>query len=130
MSKKVSLKGTWESGDNIINCRISLITFHEDEAFIVFCPALDLSGYGNTEEEAKRSFEVTLFEYFRYTANKKTIADDLKKHGWTLHKNMNKGATPPPMSDLLKTNEDFNRIFNTHEFKKTDTTIEIPCLVE
>lgn len=129
MSKKISLTGTWESGKNKINCQISLISFQEEGAFIVYCPALDLSGYGNTEAEANNSFEVVLSEYFRYTANKKTIAEDLEKHGWLLKKNLRKGATPPTIGQLLETNKDFNRIFNTHDFKKTDTTIEIPCLV-
>lgn len=127
MSSKISLKGTWESEKNKINCKISLISFQEEGKFIVFCPAIHLSGYGNTEEEAKSSFEVVLSEYFRYTANKKTITEDIAKHGWTIKRNMRKGATPPPISELLETNEDFNRIFNTYEFKKTDTTIEIPC---
>jgi hypothetical protein len=128
MSKNQVLTGTWAEGANKIYCKIPLIIFEEDNSIIAYCPALDLSGSGNTEEEAKNSFEIVLSEYFKYTQHKKTLAEDLKGHGWLLKKNLNKGATPPSMSQLLESNEDFNRIFNTHEFKKTDTTIEIPCL--
>jgi len=39
---------------------------------------LDLSGSGNTEEEAKNSFEIVLSEYFKYTQHKKTLARILK----------------------------------------------------
>lgn len=128
MSKKETLTGTWAEGVNKIYCKIPLIIFQEDNTTIVYCPALDLSGYGDTEEEARNSFQIVLSEYFRYTEHKKTLAADLKEHGWILKKNLSKGATPPTMGQLLESNEDFNRIFNTHEFKKTDTTIEIPCL--
>jgi hypothetical protein len=127
MSKKGILTGTWGEGSNVIHCKIPLISFQEEETFIVFCPALDLCGYGGTDDEANNSFQIILSEYFRYTEHKGTLAVDLKKHGWILKSSLRKGATPPAMSELLQTNEDFNRIFNTHEFKKTDTTIEIPC---
>jgi hypothetical protein len=87
---------------------------------------LDISGYGENETEADKSFELVLSEYFKYTVNKNTLAEDLKKMGWTIRKNMNKNPIPPSMSKLLETNEDFNRIFNNNEFRKTNRTINIP----
>ena len=103
-----------------------MIIFEEDNCIITFCPALDLSGYGSTESEANHSFEETLSEYFKYTVNKKTLAEDLKKLGWTIRKNLRKDPIPPSLGDLLESNEDFKRIFNTHEFRKRNTTINIP----
>jgi hypothetical protein len=129
MSKKAILTGTWKGVSNSVSCKIPLIIFQDDNAFIVYCPALDLSGYGNTEEEANNSFRITLSEYFRYTVNKKTLATDLEKHGWKLKSSLRKSAIPPTIGQLLESNEDFNRIFNTYDFKKTDTTVEIPSIV-
>jgi len=126
MSIKKTLSAKWVSGKNKIGCSLPLIIFEEDDRIITFCPALDLSGYGSTEDEARHSFEETLSEYFRYTVNKKTLARDLEKLGWIIRKNFHKKAIPPSMGDLLESNEDFKRIFNTHDFRKSNTTINIP----
>jgi hypothetical protein len=58
--------------------------------------------------------------------HKKTLSSDLIDHGWKVKKNMQKGATPPTIQDLLSTNKDFSRIFNTYDFKKTETRVELP----
>jgi len=42
-----------------ITLKLNVILFKKDGIFIANCPALDyLSGYGKTESEAKKSFEV------------------------------------------------------------------------
>lgn len=38
------------------------------------CPALDVTGYGNTAAEALRSFDVMVQEVVSYTAQKGTLA--------------------------------------------------------
>lgn len=126
MSKQGTIQGHWVSGKNKIECTLPLIIFEEDENIIAFCPALDLSGYGDTEAEANHAFEETLSEYFRYTVNKKTLAEDLEKHGWQIRKNLHHKPIPPTMDQLLESNEDFKRIFNTYDFRKRNTTINIP----
>lgn len=126
MSKQGTIQGHWASGKNEIECTLPLIIFEEDNSIIAFCPALDLSGYGTTEAEANHSFEETLSEYFRYTVNKKTLAADLEKHGWKIKKNLHKKPIPPSMGQLLESNEDFKRIFNTYDFHKRNKTINIP----
>ncbi len=130
MSKKERITGQWVSGKNKIKCNLPLIIFEEENSFITYCPALDLSGYGSNEIEAKKSFEVTLSEYFRYTVNKKTLAKDLTKLGWIIKKSLKKEAIPPSLSNLLKNNDDFSRIFNTYDFQKRTTTINIPAFAE
>lgn len=129
MSKKQTMSGQWVSGKNRIKCNLPLIIFEEEDSVITYCPALDISGYGATEEEAKKSFEVTLTEYFKYTVNKKTLAEDLKKNGWIIKKNLRKEPVPPTMEQMLQNNDDFSRIFNTYDFQKRNTTIDIPELV-
>ena len=126
MAKQGTMEGQWAIGKNMIKCVLPLISFFEDNCFITFCPALDISGYGENETEADNSFEVVLSEYFKYTVNKKTLAEDLEKMGWTIRKSMHKKPIPPTMGKLLETNEDFNRIFNNNDFRKTNRTINIP----
>lgn len=127
MSKRGSIKGHYIDGENKIKCNLPLILFKQDNVVVSYCPALDLSGYGNTETESNKSFETVLAEYFRYTLNKNTLADDLKKMGWKLRgKQLRKCPTPPTMDKLLETNKDFRHIFNKHDFQKTNKVIDIP----
>lgn len=128
MSKKGTLTGTWKTGRNEVKCKLPVIIFEEDNSFIFYCPALDLSGYGKTEPEASTSFNEVLSEYFRYTTNKGTLAKDLLKLGWTIKRSLIKRATPPPLGKLLETNEDFSRIFNEHDFRKTDREVSLPAM--
>jgi hypothetical protein len=127
MSKNLKFSGHFEDGGSRITCKLPVIIFKEDRVNIAYCPALDLSGYGATEREARASFETVLAEYFTYTTRKKTLDQDLAKLGWNIKKSLKKGATPPSMVHLLQHNEDFSRIFNNHEYKKIDRTVEIPC---
>lgn len=126
MAKKGTVSGTWSGGRNMVKCKLPIIIFEEDNCYIFYCPALDLSGYGKTEPEASNSFNEVLSEYFRYTTNKGTLTEDLKKLGWTIRKKINKRASPPSLGKLLETNKDFSRIFNNHDFRKTDKEVRIP----
>lgn len=128
MSKRGTISGQWVDGKNKIECTLPLIIFKEDDCYISYCPALDLSGYGTTELEASKSFEEVLTGYFSYTVHKSTLAEDLKKMGWTIRKNLKKCPIPPTMDRLLETNEDFKRIFNNNDFRKTHRTFNIPAL--
>ncbi|MDY0104921.1 MAG: hypothetical protein RBS07_18460 [Lentimicrobium sp.] len=129
MGEKLKLAGNWSSGRNKITVNLSVILFKEEGTVIVFCPALDIYGYGMNEEEAKNSFDTALDEYFRYTINKNTLHDDLTSRGWKVHGSKTKKSRldPPTMLELLNSNADFGDIFNTHEFQKLNRMVEIPC---
>ena len=104
---------------------LSLVEFVEDNVVIVYSPALDLSGYGNSEEEAKSSFSESLHEFFRYTHNKKTLDKVLISLGWS--KNGTKAKpkfTPPKDSDLVSSNSLYNDIVNTKNYKVSREEVE------
>ena len=63
-----------------INSELAIFLFKEDDNFIAYSPALDLSGYGKTEEEARDSFNIVLKEYFDYAINEETLYKDLIHH--------------------------------------------------
>jgi hypothetical protein len=125
MEKKVIFSGAFASEKEGVAVRVPLIFFSEDDNQIVCCPALEVSGYGKTEEEAKQSFETSFSAFFEYTMHKKTITDELKRLGWTI-KGKHKPAFPPSMTHLLENNDNFSRIINEHNFRKVDQQIEIP----
>ena len=94
-------KASFVHQNSTVKMQLSLVAFDDDDDSIhyVYCPALNITGYGHTNIEAKSSFEKTLELYMNYTINKGTFADDLKAHGWNLSK---KKFTSPPFSDMLK----------------------------
>ncbi len=105
---------------------IPVVQFVEDNITIVYCPALDLSGYGSSEDEARLSFKTVLLEYIRYASNKGTLNDDLIAHGWRRMKSKKGSMVPPAMTDLLVSNENFNKIFNTQpSYQKYDMPMQV-----
>ncbi len=111
----------------IVNVNLVLIIFKQDNNMVVYCPALDLSGYGTNESEAEKSFKTVLSEYFRYTLNKDTLKADLQKLGWKSG-NKRKLMTPPSMEKLLKENDNFKTVFNQYDFRKTVTPVDLPAI--
>lgn len=126
-NQEASFEGTWKHGDKTVDVKLSLIIFNEEGTVIAYCPALDISGCGNTEVEAIDSFKIVSAEYFLYTTNKETLFKDLQQHGWKLPHHKRQKPMPPEMSELLSTNSEFNRVFNNFPFKKIDQQFAIPA---
>jgi hypothetical protein len=124
---KAQFEGTWQHGDKKLTVKLSLIIFEEDDNTVVYCPALDLSGYGKTEPEATESFKIVANEYILYSTNKNTLLDDLKTHGWKIPTHKRQSIIPPDISTLLTTNSEFNRVFNHFPFRKIDQEFAIPA---
>ena len=76
--------GQFTTGGSTVRAKLEMYMFQEDGVYIVYCPALDLSAYGQNEEEARKAFEQTFEMHFTYCINKKSLYEDLKKHGWTI----------------------------------------------
>jgi len=123
------LQAIWSGKNRIITVHLPFIIFEDGGYQVLYCPPLDLTGYGTTEQEAKQSFEIVLDEYFKYTANKGTLLEDLTNLGWKIKKkNLRKPIVPPDLSYSLESNEDFKRIFNTHDFRKGNTKVAMPAM--
>jgi hypothetical protein len=125
--KSLQSESRFQNAKGSILVNVPVLSFKEDNAHIIFCPALDLSGYGNTETQAKESFATVVSEYLNYTTHKGTLWTDLKNLGWAIRKNKNKPATPPSMSSLLENNVEFSRIFDNYPYKKFDTGVRLPA---
>lgn len=104
---------------------LSLVEFNEDNVIVIYSPALDLSGYGYSKEEAKSSFSETLHEFFRYTHNKKTLDKILKDLGWSIKGSKKKPKfSPPKDSDLVSSNALYNDIVNTKSYRVSREDVE------
>lgn len=107
------------------NVGLSLVEFNEDDVIIIYSPALDLSGYGHSQEEAKDSFSESLQEFFRYTHNKNTLDKVLKDLGWSIKgTKKNPKFNPPLDSDLVSSNSLYNEIVNNKSYKVSRQNVE------
>lgn len=106
-----------------IKAKLDLYSFIDDGVYIVYCPALDLSGYGYSLEEAKESFSEVFQQYITYCINKDSLHKDLLKHGWSVRGKKSKDIKAPKLEDLLKQNEAFRDILNK-DYSKFNTEIE------
>jgi len=126
--KTIGMKAAFitKKKDGSYSIKISVVQFKEDDTIIIYCPALDLSGYGVSDAEARMSFETVLLEYIRYADNKGTLDNDLRAHGWKRISSKSPSMIPPSMTDLLATNENFNHIFNTQPaYQKFDMPMQV-----
>ena len=125
-NKKGTAKGSISVNRHTINVLLDIITFQEDDTIVVYCPPLEVYGYGVDENEAQESFKFCLSEFFRYCINKNTLRLELKRLGWQLKKSKVKPMIPPTITELLSTNENLSRIYNNYDFRKTATSVSIP----
>ena len=108
----------------VTSLQVGVITFNGDNSIIAYCPSLDLTGCGYTENEALESFNIVLEEYLRYTAENGTLIEDLEEHGWKMQ---GRGKlTPPKISESLQRNKDFDNIVDNYDFKKQSLSFAIP----
>jgi len=111
-------------GNGKYHVGLSLVEFEEDNVTIIYSPALDLSGYGYSQPEAKQSFSEALHEFFRYT-NKKTLDKVLKDLGWAIRGSKKKPKfNPPKDSDLVSLNPLYNEIVNSKSYKVSREEVE------
>ena len=112
--------------DKKYTVNLSLVKFKEDKTTIIYSPALDLSGYGDTASEAQSSFTTTLHEFVKYTHNKSTIQTVLKSMGWKIKESKTAfTCIPPKETDLIKKNSLYTEILNKKEFSVVRENIEL-----
>ena len=119
------LTANLDRGQEKYHVGLSLVEFEEDDVTIIYSPALDLSGYGYNQSEAKQSFTEALKEFFRYTANKGTLDKVLQELGWGVKGSKKKPKfNPPKDSDLVSINPLYNEIVNNKSYKVSRENIE------
>lgn len=114
----------YQNKDGKLEVKLNVFIWNDESVFYAYSPALDLTGYGKTENEAKRSFETTLQEFVKYTTNKKTLFDELEHLGWTVNRKK-KRMHVPDLEDLLKDNETFREIYKREDVKVIKRDVEL-----
>lgn len=122
---KHTFQGVYRDNKHMYKAKLPLISFRDGGTIVIYAPALDVSGYGYTVEEAKKSFGEAIEEFFKYTINKGTFDAELKRLGWKCIKRRNK-YNPPKFNESLVNNDHLNEIINNREFNKYNESVEVP----
>ncbi len=84
---------------SLFKVEVAVFISKEGDSVIAYCPALELSSYGDTEDEARSSFEEVLEIFIEETVNKGTLEKVLLKLGWTLQQVPQVNYRPPRISE-------------------------------
>lgn len=97
---------------------LDVYIFMDGDVYIAYSPALDLSGYGETEEEAKTSFSIVIEEYISYGLTMHTLIKDLRAHGWKVRSIKQRKISAPSFDTLIQNNDMFRDILKNKEYRK------------
>lgn len=78
------IKNTIHNNRNTLNIKVQVALFLEDDIWVAYCPALELSSYGDNKNEAKEAFEEAMQIFLTETERKGTLEKYLLKLGWQL----------------------------------------------
>ncbi len=129
MSKNHHINVDFKNSEAKVKANIVLISFKEEDNFIIYSPHLEVTGYGKSEEEAMQSFNHSLGIFLDYTVKKKTLHEELLSLGWELKKGSAKNpkkVNAPSWSDLLKNNASLEELLNKHNITTTHKEVAIP----
>lgn len=100
-------KNIIERGPDYIIVQLKVMVSKEDDSFVAYCPALELSSFGDTPEDAQKAFKEALEIFIEETTDKGTFDKELLSLGWTLRKKPLPEYYPPELMStyrrLLKT---------------------------
>ena len=100
-------------GNRVVNVSVEVELNKQGDYIVSYCPALELSSFGLTEDEAKEGFEGALHTFLQDTHEKGTLERVLLDLGWSLKK-IPKVSYKPPINKIRTQhrNSSFIRSFN------------------
>ena len=114
---------------NRVDAQLDIYTFKEDGYEVLYCPALDISAYGDDKEEAKRSFEIRFEEYLKYCLAKNTLVKDLQNHGWKIKSTKQKKIKSPTVEEMLMRNKALKTLlYGGNDYERQKAQVELPEL--
>lgn len=102
---------------------LNVCLFEDESHFIAHCPALNISSYGDDEEEAKKMFNEAVTVFLEEVEQRGTLDSVLLDLGWKLQRKPEIDYRPP-QHDLSQNNifQQYCGKTNTHY----NTTLTLP----
>lgn len=89
---------SFEREGNTIKVSLQVMFYEEGDYFVAYCPALELSSYGETNKTAKSAFENALTIFLEETMSRGTLEKELLSLGWVLQKVPEAKYKPPSLN--------------------------------
>jgi hypothetical protein len=106
---------------------LNLISFIEEELYYVYSPEMDLYGYGQTDVQARESFDFILRETLQKLTKEGVLFDELKKLGWFIKQSRKTVELVVPLfSDLVNVNSELKEIVDTKIYTRYLYAVNIP----
>ena len=92
-----------------LEIQIPIVVFkdEEDSIWYAHCPVLEITGYGESKGDAKKSFDIMLEETITYMVNHGTLDQELQRLGW---EKTTIGQIPPGIETLLEKDAELRRM--------------------
>lgn len=81
--------------ENYVQVQVDVLLFEEHGSFVAYCPALELSSYGDDAEDAKKAFDGAMKIFIKETTQKGSLEKYLLKLGWQLQQKPKMIYQPP-----------------------------------
>lgn len=127
--KKLIVRTDYKSSSGNVKALLVLMHFEDENGIhFVYSPHLDLTGYGNTLSEAKKSFEIVFEDFLNYTVKKKTLKTIMEKQGWTIAQSAKrkKEYVFPELDDLRKSNSYVADIYDNYKVNVFNQEVGLP----
>lgn len=95
------MRDTIRKTRNSVEVSIEILLVQEGEYFVAYCPALELSSYGKTEQKARKAFDEALEIFFEETDRLGTLEKFLLKQGWRLQQVPEPKYIPPKIKNAF-----------------------------
>lgn len=119
MAKEGRFSGSFTTGTKAVKVQLTIYSWSEEGVHFVYTPALDISGYGHTGEEAVESFTHVLGQTIDYMQKKGVMYEELERLGWLVNRRK-KRVQAPDTDTMRKDNEEFARIVQMPDVTVSD----------
>jgi len=97
-----------KTGNDTVDVSLDVLLIKEGDYIVSYCPALDLSSFGDTEEDAKKGFDEAIAIFLDELHKRGTLEKVLLNLGWQLKK-FPKASFLPPDADYNPYNKPVQR---------------------
>ena len=94
----MQLFNSFEKEGNTIKVTLQVMLYKEGDFSVAYCPALELSAYGDNNKTAKSEFKATLTIFIEETMKRGTLEKELLSLGWCLQKVPEAKYEPPKLN--------------------------------
>jgi len=124
---KVEAKNEIQITRKSFKAKLEVIIFKDPSgSFVGYAPSIDVSSYGDTQDEALNATREAIEIYFNYTRNKGTLEQDLKRMGWKKEIMKHSSLVAPDLDTISHDNPLLINIMNSPD-NYLQKSISIPA---